>query len=208
MGMDIKDGTSHNSNHLNGVNGEHCPLMRNPSQEKSHNNHQAQDSPIYYVATKQGDDGNNTNNNNVPFLRPSGKSQDSLMYSVASTNDMIHHNRNNSLMTMFGGGGSGAGSASDHLANERTYLGWIFFSVIMIGIGAFLIKGGDPDFQIEAILATLIGFVSLVSSTDRYFRVMRMLQHGSPFEPNVNNMLFVVVVVFASAGISFGFSLF
>jgi putative membrane protein len=143
---------------------------------------------VSFTKNMNSDGTNRNEEESLPLLRASGKSTDSLLYSVAGDDSRF----------LFGS------TASDHLANERTYLGWIFFSVFMIGISFSLLKGGDPTSVVEGYLAVLIGLVALLSSTQRYFRVMRLLEQGQ-FEPNVTSVMFVVVVVVASAAISFSF---
>jgi uncharacterized membrane protein YidH (DUF202 family) len=171
-----------NDGSTNGLNGETTfPLLMASGKST--------DSLLYSVATTEDNSTNRLNGETFPLLRASGKSTDSLLYSVATSEE----NR-----LFFGS------TASDHLSNERTYLGWICFTVFMIFLSISLLKGGDSTSLVEGYLAALIGLVAVLSSTQRYFRVMRMLEQGQ-FQPNVNSVMFVVVVVLASAGISFAF---
>ena len=83
--------------------------------------------------------------------------------------------------------------ARNHLANERTYLAWIRTSLALIGASLGLLKWDAASTQ-EAYLVAGLGIVALITSTQRYFRVMQQLDRGE-FEPNVRGVLVVVVTV-------------
>jgi len=84
-------------------------------------------------------------------------------------------------------------TARDHLANERTYLAWIRTALALTGVGIGLLKWQSVSI-LTGYLVLSMGVVALVSSTVRYFSVMRQLSHHR-FEPNVRGVLAVVAVI-------------
>lgn len=74
-------------------------------------------------------------------------------------------------------------TARDHLANERTYLAWIRTSLSLIGASIGILKW-ENSLAVEGYLIGILGVVSFVSSTWRYFHIQHLLLEGS-FEPNV-----------------------
>jgi putative membrane protein len=113
-----------------------------------------------------------------------------------------HSNENENLPSLFilvrdGTVFANTGStARDHLANERTYLAWIRTALSLIGGGYALLKWDAAENSSGYLLAVL-GIVLFVTSTQRYFRVMRLLQQGK-FEPNVSGIIFIVTVTVAA----------
>jgi putative membrane protein len=90
-------------------------------------------------------------------------------------------------------------TARDQLANERTYLAWTRTSLSLIGAGLALLKW---DGTVLGYLVAATGIILLVTSTRRYFRVMRLLQEGR-FAPNVSGIMFVMTVTVAAIATAF-----
>lgn len=84
-------------------------------------------------------------------------------------------------------------SARDHLSNEMTFLSWMRTSLALIGISIGLLKWKGIDDALGYCVA-LLGAVVLLSSTLRYYRVMKLLNEGK-FEPNVKAILLIVSMV-------------
>ena len=82
-------------------------------------------------------------------------------------------------------------TARDHLANERTYLAWLRTGLSIIGASLALLKW---DYNGTGYVVAIVGIVVLINSTQRYFRVMQLLEQGK-FEPNVRGILILVSVV-------------
>lgn len=83
-------------------------------------------------------------------------------------------------------------TARDHLANERTFLAWLRTGLSLIGISLGLLKWSAVS-DASGYLVFLLGVSVLITSTQRYFRVMRLLEQGE-FEPNIHGILTVVIV--------------
>jgi uncharacterized membrane protein YidH (DUF202 family) len=81
-------------------------------------------------------------------------------------------------------------TARDHLANERTYLAWMRTSLALIGASLGLLKW-DAVANWAGYLVAILGIVVLITSTQRYFRVMTLLEEGK-FEPNVQGIIAIV----------------
>jgi putative membrane protein len=90
-------------------------------------------------------------------------------------------------------------TARDQLANERTYLAWTRTSLSLIGAGLALLKW---DGTVLGYVVAAMGIILLVTSTRRYFRVMRLLQEGR-FAPNVSGIIFVMTVTVAAIATAF-----
>lgn len=84
-------------------------------------------------------------------------------------------------------------TARDHLANERTYLAWMRTSLALIGASLGLLKW-DAVANWAGYLVAILGIVVLIASTQRYFRVMMLLEEGK-FEPNVQGIIAIVSTV-------------
>ena len=109
---------------------------------------------------------------------------------------------------------SGAGKASDHLANERTYLAWVRTSISVIVFGfvvakfgitlrEFLQLRGGSDRSSGLSLAIGVGFMLMgifmsVMSCFRYQRTRTMLDAGD-FRP-ANRVVTALSVVAAAFG--------
>jgi putative membrane protein len=112
------------------------------------------------------------------------------------------HNENERLPSLFSMVRDGAvlmntgSTARDQLANERTYLAWMRTALSLIGAGLALLKW-DAVANAAGYLLAALGIVLLVTSTQRYFRVMRLLQQGK-FEPNVGGIISIVAVTVAA----------
>jgi putative membrane protein len=92
-------------------------------------------------------------------------------------------------------------SARDHLANERTYLAWMRTSLALIGASIGLLKW-DAVHEGEGYLVGLVGVAALLTSTYRYFYVMRRLRDNQ-YEPNVIPILIMVAVVSVTVVLAF-----
>jgi putative membrane protein len=122
---------------------------------------------------------------------------------VSGGDDGRPHNNENeplpSLFTLVRDGtvlaNTGA-TARDQLANERTYLAWMRTALSLIGAGLALLKW-DAVANAAGYMVAALGIVLLVTSTQRYFRVMRLLQQGK-FEPNVSGIISIVTVTVAA----------
>lgn len=126
----------------------------------------------------------NTNNDYHPFSSPIGTGIVSSVHNgeqpTASTSPTVKHV---------------IGTGRDHLANERTYLAWIRTALALMGASIGLIKwGGESDLELEGYLLGLVGIVAVITSTRRYFYVMRQLNRDEVFVPNVIGISFVVAV--------------
>lgn len=84
-------------------------------------------------------------------------------------------------------------TARDHLANERTYLAWMRTSLALFGASLGLLKW-DVVANWAGYLVAILGIVVLIASTQRYFRVMTLLEEGK-FEPNVQGIIAIVSTV-------------
>jgi len=84
-------------------------------------------------------------------------------------------------------------TARDHLANERTYLAWMRTALALIGASLGLLKW-DAVANWAGYLVAILGIVVLITSTQRYFRVMQLLEEGK-FEPNIHGIIVIVSVV-------------
>lgn len=83
-----------------------------------------------------------------------------------------------------------ASRARDHLSNERTFLAWMRTALALIGVSIGLLKWDGVE-NLLGYAAALLGGVTLLMSTQRYFCVMRLLDEGR-FEPNVRGIMVVV----------------
>lgn len=83
--------------------------------------------------------------------------------------------------------------ARDHLSNEMTFLAWMRTSLALIGISIGLLKWEGIDDALGYYVA-LLGAVVLLSSSRRYYRVMKLLNEGR-FEPNVKAILLIVSMI-------------
>lgn len=92
-------------------------------------------------------------------------------------------------------------TARDHLANERTYLAWIRTSLSLIGASIGILKW-ENSLQVEGYLIGILGVVSFVSSTWRYFHVQHLLLEGQ-FEPNVFSIVLVVLLLVVAITFAF-----
>ena len=122
-----------------------------------------------------------TNNDYHPFSSPIGTGIVSSVHNgeqhTASTRPMKHV----------------IGTGRDHLANERTYLAWIRTALALMGASIGLIKwGGESDLELEGYLLGLVGLVAVITSTRRYFYVMRQLNRDEAFVPNVIGISFEI----------------
>lgn len=92
-------------------------------------------------------------------------------------------------------------TARDHLANERTYLAWIRTSLSLIGASIAILKWQN-SLVVEGYLIGILGVVSFVSSTWRYFHVQHLLLEGR-FEPNVFSIVLVVLLLVVAITFAF-----
>ena len=90
-------------------------------------------------------------------------------------------------------------TARDHLANERTYLAWLRTGLAIIGASLALLRW---DYSGTGYVVATVGIVVLITSTQRYFRVMQLLEQGR-FEPNVRGILLLVSVVAVAIAAAF-----
>jgi putative membrane protein len=118
-----------------------------------------------------------------------------ICFGESSTND--HRSSNPNLVHVANV------SARDHLANERTYLAWMRTSLALIGASIGLLKW-EAVHEGEGYLVGIVGVAALLTSTYRYFYVMRRLRHNQ-YEPNVIPILIMVAVV--SVTVVFAFTL-
>ena len=96
------------------------------------------------------------------------------------------------------------GTGRDHLANERTYLAWFRTALALMGASIGLIKfGADSGLELEGYLLGLVGLVAIMTSTRRYFYVMRQINADEAFVPNVIGISITVVIAAAAYGIAF-----
>ncbi|KAL7572113.1 hypothetical protein ACA910_001750 [Epithemia clementina (nom. ined.)] len=91
--------------------------------------------------------------------------------------------------------------ARDHLANERTYLAWIRTGLALFGASIALLKWDDFS-NVMAYTVAVLGLMVMMISTRRYFKVMHLLDQGR-FEPNIDGILFVVVVSSIAIAVAF-----
>jgi putative membrane protein len=118
-----------------------------------------------------------------------------------------HNNENERLPSLFTLVRDGAvlantgSTARDQLANERTFLAWMRTALSLIGAGLVLLKW-DAVANAAGYLVAAVGIVLLITSTQRYFRVMRLLQQGK-FEPNVSGIISIVTVTVTAIVVAF-----
>ena len=92
-------------------------------------------------------------------------------------------------------------TARDHLSNERTYLAWMRTALSLIGSALGFLKWNAVN-DGAGYMCALIGIVTLVASTYRYYRNMQLIQLGL-FEPNIQGILWIVVTVVLCMGTLF-----
>ncbi|TPX38822.1 hypothetical protein SeMB42_g06527 [Synchytrium endobioticum] len=86
------------------------------------------------------------------------------------------------------------------LANERTFLAWAQFSLILGGLGIALVNGASRIGQAAGVLFTLATLMFLAYALCRYYQRADRLhkrESGTVFEDKMGTMLVIVVVLFA-----------
>lgn len=71
----------------------------------------------------------------------------------------------------------------------------------LFGVSLGLLKWNATS-NTEGYLVAIMGIVVLITSTQRYFRVMKLLESGK-YEPNVHGVLSVVTVIIAAVATAF-----
>ncbi|TPX32288.1 hypothetical protein SmJEL517_g04586 [Synchytrium microbalum] len=86
------------------------------------------------------------------------------------------------------------------LANERTFLSWAQFSLILGGLGIALVNGSSQIGQAAGVIFTLSTLIFLVYALWRFYERADRLQKresGAAFEDKMGTRLIIIVVFFA-----------